>query len=106
MAGAALGVARRGQIRLRALSHSAGFERRSRLVSAIENAMEEALDQHASVLFPPPPEGARIAVAHGDLAAVGNTAHVASVVIQARGTPMRAASFTMNWLNEVSLYCE
>jgi hypothetical protein len=83
-----IGIARRGQVRVRALSHSAGFERRSRLVAAIENAMEEALDQHASVVHPPPPDAGRIAVAHGDLAAGGATAHVASVVFQARGTPI------------------
>src|SRR4029077_11990035 len=49
-----VGVIRRnGSIRLRAISHSAGFKGQGRLVDAIENAMEEALDQRSSVAFPP-----------------------------------------------------
>src|SRR6266496_202360 len=39
-------VRRNGSIRLRAISHSASFKGQGRLVDAIENAMEEALDQH------------------------------------------------------------
>jgi multidrug resistance efflux pump len=49
-----LGVTRRdGSIRLRAISHSASFKNQSRIVDAIENAMEEALDQHSSIAYPP-----------------------------------------------------
>ena len=45
-----VGVIRRnGSIRLRAISHSASFKGQGRLVDAIENAMEEALDQRSSV---------------------------------------------------------
>src|SRR5262245_29438390 len=43
---------RRGQIRLTALSHSATFKNRSRVVDAIENAMEEAVDQRRTVSYP------------------------------------------------------
>jgi multidrug efflux pump subunit AcrA (membrane-fusion protein) len=44
---------RNGSVRLRAISHSAGFRGQSRLVDAIENAMEEALDQRSSIAYPP-----------------------------------------------------
>jgi multidrug efflux pump subunit AcrA (membrane-fusion protein) len=61
-----LGVARRdGSIRLRAISHSASFKNQSRLVDAIENAMEEALDQRSSVAYPPLPSTQRaVTMAH------------------------------------------
>src|SRR4051794_12661524 len=40
-------TSRNGSIRLRAISHSASFRGQGRLVDAIENAMEEALDQRS-----------------------------------------------------------
>jgi RND family efflux transporter MFP subunit len=49
-----VGVTRRnGSVRLRAISHSAGFRGQGRLVDAIENAMEETLDQRSSIAYPP-----------------------------------------------------
>lgn len=41
-----------GAIRLRAISHSARFKNEGRLIDAIENAMEEAVDQRATVAWP------------------------------------------------------
>jgi Barrel-sandwich domain of CusB or HlyD membrane-fusion len=56
-----VGVIRRnGSIRLRAISHSASFKGQGRLVDAIENAMEEALDQRSSVAYPPLPSTERV----------------------------------------------
>jgi RND family efflux transporter MFP subunit len=49
-----LGFARRGQMRIRALSHSAEFSERANLTRAVESAMEEAVDQQAVIVFPPP----------------------------------------------------
>lgn len=66
----ALGFARKGNIELQALSHSAWFDRKTHAVAAIENAMEEALDQRRSVVLPAPPGRApAIAIAHRELAA-------------------------------------
>jgi multidrug resistance efflux pump len=49
-----LGVlGRNGLMRLRAMSHSTTFKTEGRLTDAIENAMEEAVDQCASVVDPP-----------------------------------------------------
>lgn len=49
-----LGFARRGQMRIRALSHSAEFGERANLTRAVESAMEEAVDQQAMIVYPPP----------------------------------------------------
>jgi RND family efflux transporter MFP subunit len=52
---AALGLVRGDGIRLQALSHTADLDRRSNLARAIEAAMEEALDQRATLVHPPAP---------------------------------------------------
>jgi RND family efflux transporter MFP subunit len=61
-----VGVVRRnGSIRVRAISHSASFRGQGRLVDAIENAMEEALDQRSSVAYPALPATERtVTMAH------------------------------------------
>ena len=65
-----LGIVRRnGTVRLRAISHSASFKRESRLVDAIENAMEEAIEQRRCVAYPPLPATERaVTIAHRALA--------------------------------------
>jgi hypothetical protein len=69
------------------MSHTATFQRRNQAVDAIENAMEEALDQNASVSFPSAAATERrIAVAHKGLAnRSGGRAAVASVILPSRG---------------------
>jgi RND family efflux transporter MFP subunit len=47
-----IGFARRGRVRVEALSHSADFGKDSNLIRAIGVAMDEAVDQQASVVFP------------------------------------------------------
>ena len=62
-------IRRNGSIRLRAISHSASFKGQGRLVDAIENAMEEALDQRRCVAYPPLPATERaVTMAHRALA--------------------------------------
>ena len=69
-------------VRLVAMSHSAVFGERTQIVAAIENAMEEAADQNASVAVPPSPRTERrIALAHEDLAKRLGGAAVASVLM-------------------------
>ena len=67
-----VGLRRRGgRIRLSAISHSATFKKAGRLVDAIESAMEEAMDQRASVTYPPsPPTERAVTMAHRALADV------------------------------------
>jgi RND family efflux transporter MFP subunit len=72
-------VERNGSVRLRAISHSASFKAQGRLVEAIENAMEEALDQRSSVAHPPlPSTGRAVTMAHQALA---QTARVADASV-------------------------
>jgi RND family efflux transporter MFP subunit len=64
----ALGALKGGRIRLRALSHSGQFNKRANLMRAIELAMDEAVDQRETVVYPPI-EGAapQVTLAHGQL---------------------------------------
>jgi RND family efflux transporter MFP subunit len=48
-----LGLLEGQSIRLCAVSHSPNFERRANVVRAIESAMEEAVDQGETVVYPP-----------------------------------------------------
>lgn len=87
----AVGIERKNQIRLVALSNSAWFEKKSQFVAEIENAMDEALDQHKTIAYPPI-EGLLkgIAVAHKDIAKAGS---VLSVVLRAGGRGMGVITF-------------
>lgn len=67
----AVGIERRGRLRLRALSNAVSFERRAEFSAALENTMEEACDQGCTVVYPPLPGSAAIAVAHRHLAGQG-----------------------------------
>ena len=67
-------------MRLLAMSNSAVFDERTKIVAAIENAMEEAADQNVSVAVPATSAtDRRIALAHEDLAKRLGGAAVASV---------------------------
>jgi hypothetical protein len=79
----AIGIWDGKNVRLRAISHTAVFNERTHIVSALENAMEEAVDQNASVAVPPTPmTERRIALAHEDLAKHTGTSAIASVVMK------------------------
>src|SRR5690606_16498860 len=84
-----LGVVRKDALRLRAISRTAWFDRKSQLSELIENAMEEALDQQASIVFPPA-EGVKgkVSVAQRDLAIHAGAAAVLSVLMRSGGRPI------------------
>jgi multidrug resistance efflux pump len=86
---------RRNAVELKAMSHTASFIKKSPTVDAIENAMEEALDQRHSISFPPAASTARrIAVAHRAVVeASGRAAAAASVVIASRGRSIGVMTF-------------
>ncbi len=50
-----VGFIHRSQVRIDAVSHSAQFKERTNLMRGIAAAMDEAIDQHATVAVPPPP---------------------------------------------------
>jgi len=79
-------IGRNGGIRLRAISHSASFKNQGRLVDAIENAMEEAIDQRSSVAYPPLPSTERaVTMAHRALTEIVRVSGVSLISVVMAG---------------------
>lgn len=77
------------RIRLRAMSHSAWFRKKTTLVDELENAMEEALDQTATIVFPVQDYAKkRIFVAHKEYAENWKIKHIISFVLLDKSTPV------------------
>jgi len=87
----AVGLLRRGRLRVVALSTSARVDERRDAVRDVSAAMEEALDQDARLEHPAPPgappQGLR---AHEQLARGSGAARVCTVPLAARGTAVGA----------------
>ena len=84
----AIGLGKDGRVRLQAMSGSAWFERKTDFVVALENAMEEAIDQGCSVCWPAiATANGVIAVAHQDLVKRGAAY---TVLLQVRGIAIGA----------------
>jgi multidrug resistance efflux pump len=62
-----IGFARRGSARVAAISHTAQFGKQMKLVRAIGAAMDEAIDQRATILYPVAADAALAGHAHGAL---------------------------------------
>jgi multidrug resistance efflux pump len=75
-----VGFVSRGRARVRAVSHAAHFGRQSNVVRAIGMAMDEAIDQQATVVYPEP-KGvpARIVRAHEELTAQHGSGAVCTI---------------------------
>ena len=84
------GLPRKGaRIRVEALSNTAWFRRRGKTVKALENAMEEALDQMAPVGLPRAEEaGSAVTVAHAAYLEESGSAAIASAVLFDEGRPI------------------
>lgn len=81
-----LGLARGKTVKLLAISHQATFQEKAQIIDAIENAMEECLDQDSPVAHPPTSStGRRISLAHQDLARRAGARAVASVPLISAG---------------------
>lgn len=88
-----IGFERRGHVRLEAISHVAWFDRRSQEIARVENLMEEALDQGATVVAPPlPGQPFRATVAHDEQRVAGGLGAIATVLLVGRGRPIGALS--------------
>ena len=75
-----LGFVHRGQVRVRAISHSAHFGKRTNLTRALEAAMDEAFDQGTTVTYPAAPGTPfRITRAHEELVRQHGTGTVCSI---------------------------
>lgn len=77
-----LGFLKDGRMHVRAVSHSAHFGDKTNLLRAIGAAMDEALDQGATVAHPALPGGeSRVTRAHGDLARQSDAGAVCTVLL-------------------------
>ena len=74
-----IGFTRRGSARLVAISHTAQFGRRMSLVRCIGAAMDEAIDQRSSILFPVGADEPIASHAHGELARLQHDGQVLTV---------------------------
>ena len=88
-----IGFLRGGRCRVASISHSAAFGERMTLTKAIEAAMDEAIDQFALVLAPPPDDAVLVTSAHARLAGMHAPATVLTVPLLARETPVGAVTF-------------
>lgn len=88
-----LGWLRGEYVRLRALSHSERFDRKSEAVQAIETAMEEALDQDEILLWPAPETQRLVVRDHAALAAASQAEFLCSLPLQQDGEAVGVLCF-------------
>jgi RND family efflux transporter MFP subunit len=79
--------------RIYAVSHTAQFGEQTNLVRAITNAMDEAIDQLETVLYPPAEDGRLVTRAHGKLAEAGSANAICTVVMSSGDTVLGALTF-------------
>ena len=84
-----LGLESKEKLSLRAISRTAWFDRKSQMVEAVENAMEEAMDQDCSLVLPAlPGEPGGIVAAQRDLALRSGAESILSVPLISGGRPV------------------
>nr|MBI3614337.1 HlyD family efflux transporter periplasmic adaptor subunit [Nitrospirota bacterium] len=82
-----VGVLQGHAIKVRAVSHSALFKQRTSLLRAMGDAMDEALDQQATILYPPPaPASLLITRAHAELTRQHGAGAICSIPLRAAGS--------------------
>jgi biotin carboxyl carrier protein len=83
---AVLGVFKKGQARIRAVSHSGQFDRRANLLRLTEAAMEEAIDQRVAIVHPPSDSShALVRRAHEELVRDSGSGAAASFPLESGG---------------------
>jgi RND family efflux transporter MFP subunit len=76
-----------GRVKLATMSHAAWFRPNTSLTDDLENAMEEALDQNVTIIFPPGDANhKRVCVAHRDFAQAWKATHVLSIILPGRAS--------------------
>lgn len=70
-----------GYVRVQAISHLDRFERKMESTVLVEAALEEAIDQHGDVIYPPPVDSTAVTVAHERLQRVLGNTHMATLVL-------------------------
>ncbi|MCA8926647.1 MAG: HlyD family efflux transporter periplasmic adaptor subunit [Alphaproteobacteria bacterium] len=89
-----IGFAQRRHIRVRAMSQSSTFGARTNLMRDVSSAMDEAADQHAVILWPPPPNWEfRVTRAHEELFQAHGMGAILTVPMQNAGEIVGALTF-------------
>ncbi|OAI27824.1 hypothetical protein A1351_12610 [Methylosinus sp. R-45379] len=88
-----VGFAQESGVRVVAISHSAHFGKDLNLVRLLNGAMNEAVDQHAIVLYPPHPDESTIVRAHAELAEAHGCAAILTTPMFAKDQFIGALSF-------------
>ena len=90
-------IGRNGSIRLCAMSHSATLKGQGRLIDAIENAMEEAIDQRSSVAYPMLPSTERVVtMAHralADTVRAAGASFISALILDGNRNPVGVITF-------------
>ncbi len=86
-----VGFVTRGRTRVFAVSHSAEFKQQTNLIRSISEAMDEAVDQRETIVFPNgSPKTGVISRTHTELARQHGSVALCSVPLEALGTPIGA----------------
>jgi multidrug efflux pump subunit AcrA (membrane-fusion protein) len=94
------GFLRRGQCEVESISNSAQFGKRMNLVRLLAEAMDEAVDQHAVVLYPPPGgDEPTLTRSHAALAAGHGAGHILTVPMFAKDKFIGAVTFERDAAN-------
>lgn len=98
-----IGLSRRGQMRVEALSNAATFDARSGLVQGLEAVMDEAADQDAPICHPPRETGPpRVAMAHEAFARSYGAGALWTVPLGRQGHMTGAVTFERSQAREPS----
>lgn len=79
-----IGHRRHGRSHVVAISHSAGFGKKTTMVRKLAAAMDEAIDQNSAVLFPAPESGPVLATrAHAEVSKITSAVHILTIPLLA-----------------------
>jgi RND family efflux transporter MFP subunit len=86
-----IGFVKRGRTRVTAVSHSAEFKEQTNVIRGLAEAMDEAIDQRESIVYPPPAEGAAVVMqAHTAFAKEHGSGALLCVPLEAGGQAVGA----------------
>jgi len=71
-----------GQVKVLAISHIDRFEHEAENVLMLEAALEEAVDQHVDIVYPPPADSATVVLAHDRLSRLMGYGQLATLVLR------------------------
>jgi hypothetical protein len=86
-----VGFLKRGRSHVAAVSHSAEFKTQANVIQGLADAMDEAIDQRETIVYPPPEDGASAVVfAHEHFAKEYGGGSILTVPMESCGQPVGA----------------